>query len=186
LFDHDVDAKQTASGVVALTAPASAPSISRDELNEGSRSPIFPIEPQTDSDRTRIMFRPSLVVRLGAIARKLLEVVDMIQRSSSTELTQFTEIWKIQWHFEATMFIENRLEMQDINTWYNIAACNRSFSICALLPFLSPPPPHPAHTLISPQHLLCRCQRRASSRTVVPSRSPVHRDASVVEVCACT
>ena len=140
LCDHTVDAKQAASGVTALAAPPLMPSINRDDLIE--RPSIVSLkEPQTETDRTRVRFKHSLVARLGAIARKLLEVVDIIQRSSSTELTQFTEIWKIQWHFEATMFIENRLEMQHVNTLYSIAACNRSFSIHTLLP---PPPPFPS------------------------------------------
>jgi len=62
---------------------------------------------------------------LGTIARKLLEAVDIIQKSSSAELGRHTEQWKIQWHVEAYMFISNRMEMQDTKTFHSLAACNR-------------------------------------------------------------
>ena len=71
------------------------------------------------------MFDPSLVARLGTVARKLLEAVDIIQKSSSVELARHTEQWKIQWHVEAYIFISNRMEMQDTRTFYSLAACNR-------------------------------------------------------------
>ena len=100
----------------------SSPSASRSDVVDDS-----PPEPQhnKESERTRVMFKPSLVARLGTIARKLLEAVDIIQKSSSAELGRHTEQWKIQWHVEAYMFISNRMEMQDTKTFHSLAACNR-------------------------------------------------------------
>jgi hypothetical protein len=155
LCDSESDGKQTSASVLAVSMPKLPLSVSREDSDTSLREGQSPKEPQKETERTGVMFKPALVARLGAVARKLLEVVDVIQRSSSAALSQFTEIWKIQWHFEATMFIENRLEMQDTNTYFSIAACNRSsFTHLAVVAVaLAPSLPHtftPSHPLFHP------------------------------------
>jgi hypothetical protein len=168
LCDGESDAKP-ASAVTPVAALKIAASTSRDELDIGPREPL------KETDKTRVMFKPALVARLGAVARKLLEVVDIIQRSSSPELAQFTEIWKIQWHFEATMFIENRLEMQDSYTYYSLAACNRWLSNCNIFT-MAHDHPHTLHHF--QQHLLHCCRRCAATCTLYPARPPLRRIAA--------
>jgi hypothetical protein len=117
---------------------------------------------QPKETESRVLFNPSLVGRLGIIARKLLEVVEMIRKSSSAELAQLTEQWRIQWHVEAYMFIINRTERRDTRTFYSLAACNRR----------DPPTPgrHPPPHTLPLQHLLRCGQRRAAPCTVLATR----------------
>jgi len=83
------------------------------------------------SDRTQsaqrhlVMFSPSLISRLGSVARKLVEVIDTIHKSSSPELANSTEIWRQQWHNEAYSFIANISDQKDTRRTCSLAACNR-------------------------------------------------------------
>jgi hypothetical protein len=108
-------------------SPKSA--LRRESVDESSREVQPSKLSQQEADKTRVMFNPSLVGRLCTIARKLLEVVDIIQKGSSPDLAQLTEQWKIQWHVEAYMFISNRTEMRESKTFYSLVACNRSAAL---------------------------------------------------------
>jgi hypothetical protein len=115
----------SASPVSRIERRGSAESVSNHTLSADFDSVASLLPNKEISVQTRVMFSPSLVGRLGSVARKLLEVVDIIQKSSSSELAEFTEQWKVQWHVEAYMFISNRTERRDTKTFYSLAACNR-------------------------------------------------------------
>lgn len=101
----------------------------RESIDDSSRDGQVSKSNQQEADKTRVMFNPSLVGRLGTIARKLLEVVDIIQKSSSPDLAQLTEQWRVQWHVESYMFVSNRTEMRESKTFYSLVACNRSAAL---------------------------------------------------------
>ena len=105
----------------------------RESIDDSSRDAQLSKTNQQEADKTRVMFNPSLVSRLGIIARKLLEVVDIIQKGSSPDLAQLTEQWRIQWHVESYMFVSNRTEMRESKTFYSLVACNRSVTLRCIL-----------------------------------------------------
>jgi len=90
------------------------------------------------TQRPRVIFNPSLVARLGTIARKLIEVIEVIHKSSSADLAGSTEIWRQQWHNEAYSFIANISDQKVQQRTCSIAACNRC---CTIPPSIPPPLP---------------------------------------------
>jgi hypothetical protein len=166
----------------AVTKFITPTSVSRGEphgdiVREGVSGSVERAGVGSDPDKIPVMFKPELVTRLGTIARKLLTVIDIIHKSSSAVLAQVTEVWKFQWHFEARVFIENRVEIKDGKPSHNLAACNRrvlTFFHNQLLFFLL--------TFVNGQYLLRGCRRCSLSCSFIPPESLVHRNAALVQV----